>query len=103
MIAECKSRQPDTYVIAEEVFATRGQAMASNKLTEISAILGEDFYALIDALGVREAFDDRRCTCDNCQDIVDIANVLLVFPKWGNQVAFLCTKPSCTAKYAVES
>ena len=77
--------------------------MTSIKLTEISAILGEDFLALIDALGVRKEFDERKCTCDNCQQVVDSANVLLVFPKEGNQVAFLCTNPSCAAKYAAVS
>ena len=73
--------------------------MTSTKRTEISAILGEEFYALIDALGVRQAFDGRKCTCDKCHEVVDLTNVLLVFPKGGDKVAFLCTNPSCAAEY----
>ena len=77
--------------------------MTSTKRTEISAILGEEFYALLDVLGIREAFDGRECTCDYCHGVVDSTNVLLVFPKSGHKVAFLCTNPSCAVKYEAES
>ena len=63
--------------------------------TEVSAILGEEFYALLDALGVREAFDAGRCKCDRCRAVVGPTNVLLVFPKDGREVAFLCANPVC--------
>ena len=67
--------------------------------TEVSAILGEEFYALLDALGVRAAFDAGRCRCDNCHAVVGSSNVLLVFPKGGREVAFLCAKPGCAMEY----
>ena len=67
--------------------------------TEVSAILGEEFYALLEALGIREAFDAERCKCDNCHAVVRPSNVLLVFPKGGREVAFLCAKPGCAVEY----
>ena len=73
--------------------------MTLTKRTEVSAILGEEFYDLIDALGVREAFDLGKCLCDNCAEAVGQSNVLLVFPKNGSQVAFLCDKPTCILSY----
>ena len=73
--------------------------MALTKRTEVSAILGEEFFELIDLLGVREDFDNGRCSCDNCHVAVDSTNVLLVFPEGGNKVAFLCANPPCVAKY----
>ena len=73
--------------------------MTLTKRTEVSAILGEEFYDLIDALGIRESFDLGNCLCDNCAAVVGPSNVLLVFPKNGSQVAFLCTKPACALSY----
>ena len=73
--------------------------MALTKNTEVSAILGEEFFALIDSLGIREDFDAGQCKCENCLDVIDSTNVLLVFPKSGYKVAFLCTKASCAAAY----
>lgn len=67
--------------------------------TEVSAILGEEFYALLDALGVREAFDAGRCKCDRCRVVVGPSNVLLVFPKHGREVAFLCANPVCAIEH----
>ena len=66
--------------------------------TEVSAILGEEFYALLDALGVREAFDAGRCKCDRCRAVVGPSNVLMVFPKDGRHVAFLCASPACVVE-----
>ena len=77
--------------------------MALTKRTEVSAILGEEFFELIDLLGVREDFDSGRCLCDTCHVSVDSTNVLLVFPKGGNKVAFLCTKSECIASYSEQS
>ena len=73
--------------------------MTLTKRTEVSAILGEEFYDLIDALGVREPFDLGKCRCDNCAEVVGPSNVLLVFPKNGSQVAFICDKPACVLSY----
>lgn len=67
--------------------------------TEVSAILGEEFEELIDALGVKEAFHRRRFTCSYCHDVVDASNVLLVFPKKERQVGFVCTKPECALTF----
>ena len=73
--------------------------MTLTKRTELRAILGEEFYALMDDLGVREAFDSGKCTCEYCNEVVDTTNVLLVFPKSGHKVAFLCTNPTCASRY----
>ena len=73
--------------------------MTLTKRTEVSAVLGEEFYDLIDALGVKEAFDLGECLCDNCAEAVSPSNVSLVFPKNGSQVAFLCDKPMCMLSY----
>ena len=69
--------------------------MTSTRRTEVSAVLSDDFYALVDALGIRAAFDDGQCKCDYCHDRISPSNVLLVFPKSGRRIGFLCNKPVC--------
>lgn len=73
--------------------------MTLTRRTEVSAVLDEDFYALIDALGIRQSFDGGKCTCDYCHDVVSPRNVLLVFPKSGRRIGFLCHKTACIDKY----
>lgn len=73
--------------------------MASTKHTEITAILGEEFSALIDALGVREEFDRGDCSCDFCGKTLDTTNILLLFPKPDRKIGFLCADPVCAIKY----
>ena len=73
--------------------------MTSTRRTEVSAVLSDDFYALLDALGIRAAFDDGQCKCDFCHDSLSPSNVLLVFPKSGRRVGFLCSKPTCMEDY----
>ena len=77
--------------------------MTLAKRTDISAILGEELEKLMDALGVREAFEGRRYTCHYCHQVVDSTNVLLVFPKRGRQVAFVCTNAGCAFTFANSS
>ena len=77
--------------------------MTLAKRTEISAILGEEFEKFMDALGVREAFEDSRYKCHYCHQVVDSTNVLLVFPKRDRQVAFICTRAECAFAFANSS
>ena len=73
--------------------------MTTIRRTEVSAVLSEDFAGLLDTLGIRADFDRGLCTCDQCHDVVGPANVLLVFPKAGYRVGFLCKKPVCMEQF----
>ena len=67
--------------------------MGSIKKTQIDAILGEEFYKLLDRLGVKEDFESGRYRCQICDDQVGVNNVLIVFPLSENEVGFVCRKP----------
>jgi len=73
--------------------------MGSLKKTQIDAILGEEFYKLLDRLGVKEDFESGKYRCHICNDQVGGNNVLIVFPLSENEVGFVCRKPKCLTKY----
>ena len=70
---------------------------------EVAAVLGEEFLALMDALGVQEAFESGECKCAFCDKVIDSDNVLLLFPKDEGSIAFLCKSLTCVAQYETES
>ena len=69
------------------------------KKIQIDAILGEEFYKLLDKLGIREDFEAGKYSCHICGDQVGIKNVLIVYPLSENDVGFVCRKPECVAQY----
>ncbi len=69
------------------------------KKIQIDAILGEEFYKLLDKLGVREGFEAGNYHCHICGDKIEVKNVLIVFPLCENDVGFICRKPECITRY----
>ena len=77
--------------------------MSMAKTKEVNAILGEEFDALLDGLGIREQFESGHWSCANCHGPIDRDNVLLIFPLPDRKVGMLCRKSECVVEYRAES
>jgi hypothetical protein len=78
---------------------SRSSVVNLPKKIQIDAILGEEFYKLLDKLGVREGFEAGNYHCHICGDKIEVKNVLIVFPLCENDVGFICRKPECITRY----
>lgn len=77
--------------------------MALNRQAEVSAVLGEEFYELLDQLEARQDFESGKYKCKNCRSRIDKDNVLLMFPMDNQRIGFLCRNPECVVEYAVST
>lgn len=69
------------------------------KSKELNAVLGEEFIALLDKLGVKAEFEAGKYNCQICGEQVGSDNVLLLLPLSDNELGFVCRKPDCIIKY----
>ncbi len=64
-------------------------------VSEMKAILDQDFENLLRKLNVYNAIVEGTVHCNFCDDIVNMSNISMVFPKNG-EVCFCCDKKFCT-------
>lgn len=67
---------------------------------EIDAVLDEQLDVLLEQLGIGEDLRSGRYTCRVCKEVVDRRNLKIIVPS-GQQIEFVCDKPSCVIEFAL--
>ena len=67
--------------------------MEENK-KEINAVQERDLEALLQKVGLKDAFLNKQINCKFCGQIVDINNIYSVLPESGT-FNIICDKPEC--------